>query len=96
MDRARLRQLWDRGQHGWPRSYPVAQFPNAPLLVYLAAWLGRQLSDGDTRTAFDALGRVALACWAYDELRYGVNLFRRGLGAVALVAITVGLAADLG
>ena len=28
-----LRQLWRRGQHGWPAGFPVAQFPNTPLLV---------------------------------------------------------------
>lgn len=95
MDRARVVALWRRGQEGWPRAYPVAQFPNAPLLVYLAAVIARNATAGDTRTAFDAVGRVALACWAYDELRYGVNAFRRVLGATALVLIAVGLANDL-
>src|ERR1035438_1736678 len=31
-------ELWRRGQVGWPRCYPVAQFPNLPLLLAFAGW----------------------------------------------------------
>ena len=53
-------ELWRRGQEGWPRSYPVAQFPNAPLLVALAGWSLAALSGGtahDTGRAVFTLGR---------------------------------------
>ena len=33
-----IAELWLRGQVGWPRSFPVAQFPNPPLLVAFAGW----------------------------------------------------------
>jgi hypothetical protein len=74
-------QLWRRGQHGWPARYPIAQFPNAALLVYLAAVVA---SAGVVAT-------VALSIWALDEIVRGANLFRRGLGTVVLVWTVVGL-----
>ena len=40
----------------------------------------------------EAIGRVALAIWAYEELARGTNGFRRVLGAVMLVVIVRQLA----
>ncbi len=33
-----IAKLWRRGQVGWPRRFPIAQFPNPPLLLALAGW----------------------------------------------------------
>lgn len=72
----------------WPARYPVAQFPNAPLAIALAASAASKLVHGQARDATQAVATVGLAAWAYEELRYGVNGFRRTLGATFL-AITV-------
>lgn len=86
------RTAWRVGQRGWPARFPLAQFPNAPLLVALAAMLVRALGGWP---AADAVARAALIVWAYEELARGVNPFRRLLGLVVLAAVVVGLAADL-
>ncbi|HWX97134.1 MAG TPA: hypothetical protein VNZ01_09825 [Solirubrobacteraceae bacterium] len=88
-------ELWRRGQVGWPRRFPIAQFPNPPLL---AAFAGLGLAAATSGTAHDvgrAVFTVGLAVWAWQELVSGVNWFRRLLGAGALVWLVVGLAGEL-
>ena len=70
------------------------QFPNAPLLVYLAATAMTRISEGRAHDVGWALSRVALSAWAYEELAHGANWFRRGLGAAVLVGIVAALAND--
>lgn len=89
------RAAWRTGQRGWPAHFPFAQFPNAPLLVALAAMVVRALAGGTASDAADAVARIALAVWAYEELARGANWFRRLLGAVVLVVVLVGLTRDL-
>lgn len=84
--------VWKRGQEGWPRRFPLAQFPNAPLLVFIGATVTMRIASGDAHDAAWAVSRVALTVWAYEELVRGSNSFRRVLGAAVLVGITVGLA----
>jgi hypothetical protein len=88
-------ELWRRGQLGWPRGFPVAQFPNPPLLLAFAGW-GLAAGLGGTargvgRSAF-ALG---LAVWAWEEVASGVNWFRRLLGAGTLIWLVASLASEL-
>ena len=83
-----LIDLWRRGQRGWPADNPVAQFPNAPLLVAIAAWIVRQFTDGSANDWASAVFYVALACFAFWELIDGVNRFRRIGGAVILLLVT--------
>lgn len=92
MDRDRALALWRAGQHGWPRAFPVAQFPNAPLGAALAASAVAAVTDGDAHDVAHAAARVMLGVWAYGELSGGVNWFRRGLGAVVLVSMIAALA----
>ncbi len=92
----RLKEMWRRGQRGWPADNPVAQFPNAPLLVAIAAWIVRQFTDGTANDWASAVFYVALACFAFWELIDGVNRFRRIGGAVLLVLIAYWLAQALG
>ena len=84
-----------RAQRGWPAGYPVAQFPNAPLAVALAASLVGRLADGRTDAYATAVFHVALGVWAYEELTRGDNAFRRLLGAGGLAFVLVKLAAEL-
>jgi hypothetical protein len=88
-------ELWRRGQAGWPRSFPLIQFPNAPLL---AAFAGLGLAAVADHTAHDvgrAVFTIGLGVWAWEEAVDGVNWFRRLIGAAALVWIVVRLAGEL-
>ncbi len=90
-----IAELWRRGQVGWPRRFPIAQFPNSPLLL---AFAGRGLAaaaGGTARDAGRAVFTLSLAVWAWEEAVGGVNWFRRLLGAGALVAIVADLAGEL-
>lgn len=91
--RARLKELWSRGQRGWPADNPVAQFPNAPLLIAIGAWIARQVTDGTANDWASAIFYVALACFAFWELVDGVNRFRR-IGGAVILAWTVYLVSD--
>ena len=80
----------------WPRSFPVVQFPNVPLLVALAASLAARVLHGVAHDVARAVFFLGLAIWAYEELVRGVNWFRRLLGAAGLVYVTASLARALG
>ena len=73
----------------WPRDYPIAQFPNPPLIVALLAFALRWITPDSWANALTAVGYVFLAAWAYLEIAQGVNAFRRVLGAAALVYVIV-------
>ena len=71
--------------------YVVGQFPNAPLLIALAAALiGALIEDG---SAADDISRLifygALGVWALLEATEGVNGFRKALGIAGLVFVVV-------
>ena len=76
----------------WPAAYPIAQFPNPPLIIGLLALGLRYLASGIWATAFAVVGYAFVGAWAYLELTAGVNLFRRVLGAVGLVYVLVAIA----
>ena len=91
-----LRHLWRRGQHGWPVSFPVVQFPNAALLVALGGWLAAVLTDGAAHAYARATFYAALAAWAWAELTGGTNWFRRALGAGGFVYVVIKVGVELG
>lgn len=65
----------------------VAQWPNAPLVIFLVARVAGRLTD-PSGPWLDVVGTAALLWWAGDEVLRGVNPFRRTLGA-AVAAATV-------
>jgi hypothetical protein len=69
----------------------IAQWPNAPLLVFLGAWALDQILDpsGWFGSALGIVATGALAVWALDELLRGVNPWRRllGFGVLCLLAM---------
>ena len=73
----------------WPRQYPIAQFPNPPLIIALVAFALRWITPESWTNALAAIGYVFLGVWAYRELAEGVNAFRRLLGAAGLVYVVV-------
>ncbi|MEA2497186.1 MAG: hypothetical protein QOJ29_5097 [Thermoleophilaceae bacterium] len=91
-----LKRKWRRGQRGWPKRFPLAQLPNAPLLVAFGAWLVGAVTDGSVHAYARAVFYTALAAWAWKEMAGGTNWFRRGLGIVGLVYVIIKLGAALG
>ncbi len=66
----------------------IAQFPNVPLALFLAAMAVDRLVEpaGTPGTAVRLLAAAALLWWALDEVIRGVNPWRRLLGAGVLAA----------
>jgi hypothetical protein len=88
-------ELWRRGQVGWPRSYPVAQFPNLPLLLAFLGWGLAAVADDTAHDVGRAIFTVGLGIWAWLEAVGGVSWFRRLLGAEVLIWVVAGLAGEL-
>lgn len=64
----------------------IAQMPNLPILVWLAATLLNLIpTTNNIHTGLDALANVSLFTWAWLELFQGVNYFRRALGFIVLL-----------
>lgn len=86
-----VRAVWRRAQRGWPARYPLVQFPNAPLLVAIGASLASRPASGDAAELLQAVSRIGIAIWAYEELVRGDNAFRRVLGVAGLVYVAVAI-----
>jgi hypothetical protein len=84
-------ELWRRGQAGWPRRFPIAQFPNPPLLLAFAGWGLAAAAGGSAHDVGRAIFYLGLVVWALEEAVSGVNWFRRVLGVGALVWIVIAL-----
>jgi hypothetical protein len=87
--RARLGDLWRRGQRGWPASFPIAQFPNPPLIVAFVGWLVAALTHDSVHSYARATFYVGLSAWGWEEVASGANWVRRSFGAAALVYVVV-------
>ena len=88
--------LWRAFRHltelGFPRRFPIVQFPNLPLIVaLLAGEIGRFL-DGAEHSYAASVSYLALTIWAYEELVHGVNWFRRLLGLTFVILLIVRVA----
>ncbi len=74
----------------------IAQPPNLPLIVWIAASLLKLIfPTGVVNTGLDVVALGSLFTWAWLELFQGVNYFRRALGIVVFIVIlasrTVGI-----
>jgi hypothetical protein len=78
-------EMWNRGQEGWPRRFPIAQLPNPPMMLAFAGSGLAAVTHGSAHDAGRALHFAGLAVWALEELAAGANWFRHLLGAGALV-----------
>lgn len=85
--------LFDRTFRDSQGQIVLAQMPNLPILVWLAATLLNLIfANSNIHTGLDAIAFGSLFTWAWLELFTGVNYFRRVLGlAVLLGAIASGL-----
>lgn len=69
----------------------IAQPPNAPLVAFLVASVGRLFLDSGTPgRALSIVATVSLSIWAILEIVRGDSPFRRVLGGVVLAAVVVG------
>ena len=70
----------------------VAQMPNVPLWVFLAATAMRLLvhPTGTLGTTVSVIGTAGLVVWAVLEIIGGDSPFRRVLGAVVVIGLVVG------
>ncbi len=71
----------------------VAQMPNLPMWIFLAAFAVKFLLHpaGRLGLAVEVIGAIGLVWWGSDELIRGVNPWRRLLGAGALAYVVVEL-----
>src|SRR5436190_851097 len=88
-------RCWRRAQRGWPASFPLVQFPNAPLLAALGAWLVAAFTDRSVHAYALATFYAALAVCAWLGVTAVLNWVCRSLGAAALAYIVVKVGAAL-
>ncbi len=63
-----------------PRSFPIVQFPNRPLIATVLAAVIARSTRGPTAAAAILVSRLALLVWSAEEIFEGANWFRRLLG----------------
>jgi hypothetical protein len=75
----------------------VAQAPNLPLWIFLAAVVVRLVlpDDGTLHDVVGWVGRGALGWWAVLELVAGVNPWRRLIGVAGCVLVGLQVVAQL-
>jgi hypothetical protein len=77
-----------------PRSFPIFQFPNRPLMVTLLAAAIARATGGRTSSAARLVSRLALLVWSAEEIADGANWFRRLLGLGGAASGVAGLLHD--
>lgn len=70
----------------------IAQAPNLPLWVFLAAAAARATfrPNGGAGAAVAVVAGGALVWWSAGEIGWGVNPFRRIVGGIVLVGLALG------
>ena len=63
-----------------PRSFPIVQFPNPPLIATILAAAIAHGTRGRTAATARLASRLALLVWSAEEIADGANWFRRLLG----------------
>ena len=97
--KASLRSLWlafrRLTEFGFPRRFPIVQFPNLPLIVAVLAGAAGKFLDGSAHSYAASVSYLAMTIWAYEELVHGVNWFRRLLGLAYVILLVVRVAGAL-
>jgi hypothetical protein len=83
-------------QFGWPRDFPIVQFPNVTLLAAFVSGQAAAMLHGVGHGDAAAVSYLAMMIWAYEELVDGVNWFRHLLGLVYVISTVTHLARALG
>ena len=79
-------------QLGFPRRFPIVQFPNLPLIIAFLAGEAGKFVHGTGHTYTASVSYLALTIWAYEELVHGVNWFRHLLGLAYVIIVVVRVA----
>ena len=80
---------------GFPRRFPIVQFPNAPLIIAFLASQAAGHIHGPSHAYASAVSYLAMMIWAYEELVSGVNWFRHLLGLAYVIILVVRVAHGL-
>ena len=75
-----------------PRSFPIVQSPNRPLIATALAALVARVAHGRLAAAAKLASRLALLLWSAEEIADGAHWFRRLLGAGGAAWAVAGLA----
>ncbi len=84
-------QIQRLSRWSWPRSFPIIQFPNAPLIAAIFAGIAGQATRGSAHRLALTIFYLALGVWAYEEAIRPDNWLRRLLGLGAGVYVVVRL-----
>jgi hypothetical protein len=78
-------------------SITVAQVPNLPMWIFLASVLLRWTVSGDAPLGpfIEGIALASLSWWAFLEVRWGVNPWRRLLGVGGVAIVIAGAASHL-
>jgi hypothetical protein len=77
---------------GFPRRFPIVQFPNLPLIVAFLAGEAGTFARGAAHSFAASASYLAMTIWAYEELAHGVNWFRRLLGLAYVIILVIRVA----
>ncbi len=66
----------------------IVQAPNAPLILALVADVVAYVVQGQVREVANWIAQLIFALWAVLEIGWGVNPFRRILGAAVLALVS--------
>jgi hypothetical protein len=80
---------------GFPRHFPIVQFPNVPLIVALVAGEMNQFVNGTSHPYLLSVSYLAMTVWAYEELVNGINWFRQLLGLTFAIVMVMRVADGL-
>lgn len=81
-----LKNLFDKLFKNDKGQIVVAQFPNIPIICFIVFYILSLVFKSNRPThLFKALAIGSIFTWAWLELFYGVNYFRRLLGLVVLI-----------
>lgn len=79
-----------------PRSFPIVQLPNRPLIATVLAAAIASGTRGRTSSAARLVSCLSLLVWSTEEIVDGANWFRRLLGAGGAAWAVTELARDRG
>lgn len=72
--------------------FVFGQFPNIPIMIWAVSRIVEVSNIFETyNQQFSFIGNSFLVVWAWLELRYGVNYFRRSIGLIALIIFLVSI-----
>lgn len=73
-------------------SYVYGQAPNIPIAIAgIAFILSIVIKDPALNSTIVLIFRLSVITWAILELAWGINNFRRILGAIVLLVVSVGV-----